>query len=167
MISWQYFPKNENAIQQLKDIIVCFEKNEDKITSEKHKLPSNRVLDILRSCLLEYGFSVEDKDKKQKIIVPVLYGRNGKADKTFNPDAYHPKLVIVIEIEAGRAITNNQILKDYFQACMMLDVKYLILAVRKNYRKNKDFEMTLAFFDALFASGRIQTDLTGILVIGY
>ena len=50
---------------------------------------------------------------------------------------------------------------------MMLDVKYLILAVRKYYRKKNDFDMTLAFFDALYASGRIQTDLKGILVIGY
>ena len=60
-------------------------------------------------------FQSKIKTKNNKIIVPVLFGKNGKPDKTFNPDAYHPELGIVIEIEAGRAIINNQILKDFFQ----------------------------------------------------
>jgi len=30
-----------------------------------------------------------------------------------------------LEVEAGRAYTNYQFLKDLFQACMMHDVQYL------------------------------------------
>jgi hypothetical protein len=40
-----------------------------------------------------------------------------------------------IEVEAGRAVDNNQFLKDIFQACMMFAVDYLILGVKNYYRQ--------------------------------
>lgn len=71
---------------------------------------------------------------------------------------------------------NNQFLKDLFQACMMQDVDYLVIAVRNEYkiktknnmeRTNYDFEEVCKFFDALYASDRLQLPLKGILIIGY
>lgn len=57
---------------------------------------------------------------------------------------------IVIEVEAGRAVDNNQFLKDLFQACMMDGISFLVIAVRnyyrvkannsKGYKEDKDFD---------------------------
>jgi hypothetical protein len=73
----------------------------------------------------------------------------------------------LLEIEAGRGVTNNQFLKDFFQACVMYNVNYFAVAVRKLYRRNKDFEALNTFFDVLYASGRLTLPLKGILIIGY
>jgi len=73
----------------------------------------------------------------------------------------------VIEVEAGRAVTNYQFLKDFFEASMMYNVDYLCIAVRNIYRKSKDFEQVVKFFDAMFSSKRIVVPLKGLLVIGY
>ncbi|WP_336774145.1 hypothetical protein [Paenibacillus sp. MMO-58] len=40
----------------------------------------------------------------------------------FEADAYNKEFETVLEIEAGRAATNYQFLKDLFQACMMNSV---------------------------------------------
>ena len=104
---------------------------------------------------------------KDKIHIPVLFGRNGTVEKAFDADAYHPAERFVIEVEAGRAVTNHQFLKDLFQACMMHDVDYLTVAVRNVYRKSKDFEKVYTFFDTLYKSSRLSLPLKGILIIGY
>ena len=74
---------------------------------------------------------------------------------------------IVIEVEAGRATENNQFLKDLFQACMMFNVEYLVIAVRNIYRNHNDFEIIYTFLETLYISNRIQLPLKGILLIGY
>jgi hypothetical protein len=51
--------------------------------------------------------------------------------------------------QAGRAVVNNQFLKDFFQACMMDEVEYLALAVRNLYGKSNDFERVCVFFETL------------------
>jgi hypothetical protein len=118
--------------------------------------------------LNEIGFKVETgKKSKQKIKVPVLFGRNGKLQRYFDADAYYLKEGIVLEVEAGRAVMNYQFLKDLFQACVMKDVGYFVIAVRNIYLKNKDFETVTSFFETLYASGRLNLPLKGILVIGY
>ena len=107
------------------------------------------------------------KKKNEKIHVPVLYGKNGTTEKAFEADAYHDAEKFVLEVEAGRAVTNYQFLKDLFQACMMQDVDYLAIAVRNKYRTSKDFEKVFTFFDTLYKSGRLPLPLKGILIIGY
>ena len=92
----------------------------------------------------------------------MLFGQNNNIDKEFNADGR-----IVIEVEAGRAVVNNQFLKDVFQACMMFGVEYLVLAVREVYRNNHDFEKVYTFLETLYISGRINLPLKGILLIGY
>lgn len=77
----------------------------------------------------------------------------------------------VLEAEAGRAVVNNQFLKDLFQACMMKDVAHLGIAVRNLYEgggaKSRDFERVVTFFDTLYASNRLKLPLTSVVVIGY
>jgi hypothetical protein len=76
-------------------------------------------------------------------------------------------LKTVIEVEAGRAVTNYQFLKDLFQACMMHEVDFLVVAVRNTYSKNKDFQNVINFFNTLYASERLVLPLEGVLIIGY
>ena len=152
-----------------------FKNVEPEINSDTHTKSSNEVLAAVAIGLEAAGFIVESgKRKADKIHVPVLYGRNGKVEKSFEADAYHREHGYVLEVEAGRAVVNNQFLKDLFQACMMHEVRYLGIAVRNSYTSgsakklvSKDFERVVAFLDTLYASNRLNLPLEGILLIGY
>ena len=104
---------------------------------------------------------------EDKIKVPVLFSFNNRIDKFFDADAVSSDGRIVLEVEAGRAYSNNQFLKDVFQACMMYGVDYLVIAVRNDYRGHKDFETIFNFFETLYINGRLQLPLKGIVLIGY
>lgn len=168
MISWQFFPKHKVIPYHLNDILDVFVSNEISISSDCNTLYSNEVLDRIAHDLLELDFKVEtSKKSKDKIKVPVLFGLNGKLEKYFDADAYSKDLKTVIEVEAGRAVSNYQFLKDLFQACMMHEVDFLVIAVRKTYGKNKDFETVITFFETLYTSQRLVLPLKGVLIIGY
>ncbi|WP_373768026.1 hypothetical protein [Glaesserella sp.] len=168
MINYQFFPRSQGVNHEIQNVIQCFESVADKINSQNHQLSSNEVLEIVRNNLENIGFIVEKgKSANQKINVPVLFGLNNSIDKCFNADALSKDGKIVIEVEAGRAVDNNQFLKDIFQACMMHYVEYLVLVVRNTYRGNKDFERIFTFLETLYISSRLQLPLKGILLIGY
>ncbi|MES1934625.1 hypothetical protein T35B1_18573 [Salinisphaera shabanensis T35B1] len=168
MIDWQYFPKSDEAPEIAHSVVAAFVEASGRIDSFAFELPSNEALAEVCGQLLEAGFEVETgKKKSQKILVPVLFGLNGRPEKSFEADAYHRQEQFVLEVEAGRAVVNNQFLKDLFQACMMHGVKYLGIAVRKKYRNSNDFERVIRFIDTLYASSRIRLPLQGILIIGY
>lgn len=143
--------------------------NQVDIDSTTHDtLESNDVLAFVSADLEKLGFKVErSKKKEDKIDVPVLFGPNNKIDKSFYADALSTDGKIVIEVEAGRALANNQFLKDIFEASMMFQVEYLVLAVRNKYRTSNDFEKIYTFLETMYISGRIQLPLKGILLIGY
>lgn len=168
MINWQYYPKRKEIPAHLKAIVDIFNFNEESISSEIHFLHSNEVLQKITSSLLKLNYKVElSKRANDKIKVPVLFGMNGRLEKYFDADAYNEEFKTVVEVEAGRAVTNYQFLKDLFQACMMHEVDYLVIAVRKSYAKNQDFQTVMTFFETLYASGRLTLPLEGILIIGY
>jgi len=168
MIKFQFFSRSQGITERIKNVILCFEKESHKIESPKNNLSSNQVLEVIRPHLEEIGFKVEKgKSKLQKISIPVLFGLENAVDKSFNADAVSSDGKIVIEIEAGRATENNQFLKDIFQACMMFDVEYLVIVVRKEYRGHNDFEIIYTFLETLYISNRLHLPLKGILLIGY
>ncbi|MBY8963982.1 hypothetical protein KJK34_14580 [Flavobacterium sp. D11R37] len=168
MIRYQFFPRSQGITPKIKLVIDCFEKNHDEITSSAHNLNSNEVLEVLRDDLQKAYYTVETgKTRDQKIHVPVLFGYNNNIDKSFNADALSEDGKIVIEVEAGRAVDNNQFLKDIFQACMMFEVEYLIIAVRNTYRGADDFIKVYTFLETLYISNRLILPLKGILLIGY
>lgn len=168
MINWLCFPQSKIIPHHLKDVVDVFEFYKSTITSSKNNLNSNDVLETIRPGLEKLEFSIETgKKNDEKIKVPVLFGVNGKLEKSFDADGYNSKNRTVLEVEAGRAVANYQFLKDLFQACMMYDVDYLIIAVRNEYNKSKDFEIVRKFFETLYASGRLNLPLQGILIIGY
>jgi len=168
MISWQYYPKSDKPPEHLLEVIKVFKQHETIVASPKHTLQSPQVLSVLENDLLEIGFRVErSKKAEHKIKVPVLFGRDGRLEKSFEVDAYREDMGAVLEVEAGRAVTNYQFLKDLFEACMMHNVYYLAIAVRRKYKGRTDFEKVIIHFDTLYASGRLQLPLKGILIIGY
>ncbi len=168
MIRFQFFPRSQGITKQMQDVIDCFVGCDGKISSSTFTYSSNEVLEFLRKPLENIGFKVEKgKSKESKIHVPVLFGLNNQIDKSFNADAVSSDGKVVIEVEAGRAIANNQFLKDIFQASMMFQVEYLVIAVRNEYRNSDDFSKIYSFLETLYVSSRMQLPLKGILLIGY
>ena len=167
-IDWQFYPRSRKATALAESVVQAFKNEAKTISSGSYEHNSNKVLEALRKHLVEIGFEVESgKHRDEKVCVPVLFGRGGAPEKSFDADAYHRADGFVLEVEAGRGVVNNQFLKDLFQACMMHEVKYLAIAIRKIYRGDKNFETVCRFFDTLYASNRLALPLEGILVIGY
>jgi hypothetical protein len=168
MIKWHTFPKSAKPMETILHVMNVFEAEEERITSATHNLNSDGVLGVVRPGLQSLGFVIETgKARDQKIQIPVLFGLNGKTERTFEADGYHSEHGIVIEVEAGRAVTNYQFLKDLFQACMMQDTYHLIVAVRQDYRGSDDFSKVVSFFETLYASARLTLPLKSITIIGY
>lgn len=168
MISWQYYPRSDEIPKHLRKIVDVFKQHDEAITSSQLKLTSNEVLAILREPLRKTNFKVEKGNKiEDKIKVPVLFGRDGRLEKSFHVDAFQEDTGTVLEVEAGRAVDNYQFLKDLFEACLMYNVEYLVIAVRRVYRKQADFETVNTYFVTLYTSGRLKLPLKGILIIGY
>lgn len=168
-INWVYFPKSSPPPEFGLRIVTLFEEAADAIDSSMRVgQHSDTVMARLRPGLEKLGFRFEKgKTAEDKIVVPVLFGRKGKVLKCFNADAHAGAEGWVLEVEAGRAVDNNQFLKDIFQACMMHDVLNLAVAVRNNYRNSDDFSKVENFLETLYVSGRLQLPLKGILLIGY
>ena len=157
MINYMYFPQNKKIAPHLVEIINVFKQSQEKFDSETHKgtenLESNMVLSFVAPRLEEIGFRIEKSKKKtDKIHIPVLHGKNGKVILAFEVDGYSEDLQTVIEVEAGRAVTNYQFLKDFYEACMMQGVQYFCIAVKNTYRTSNDFEKVCNFFQALYIS---------------
>ncbi len=169
MINWVYFPKSSPPPEFGLSIVALFEETADAIDSSTTRSQhSDAVMAQLRPGLERLGFRVEKgKTSEDKIVVPVLFGRKGKILKCFNADAHAGSVGWVLEVEAGRAVDNNQFLKDIFQACMMHDVLHLAIAVRNTYRGSDDFAKVESFLETLYVSGRLQLPLKGILLLGY
>ena len=168
MIKFQFFPRSQGITEQIQLLVNCFSAVESEITSKSKNLSSNQVLERLRPGLENIGFTVESgKSKDKKITVPVLFGLDNQIEKSFNADAVSLDGRIVLEVEAGRAVDNNQFLKDIFQACMMFEVEHLVIAVRNTYRGSDDFQRIYTFLETLYISNRLQLPLKGILLIGY
>ena len=168
MIKYQFFPRSRGVTQEIQDIINSFKAIETQIDSETSELKSNEVLQIVRPDLDQWQYSINTgKSVNEKIDVPVLFGQDNKIDKSFYADALSADGRIVIEVEAGRATENNQFLKDLFEACMMFDVEYLVLAVRNVYRTHYDFDRVYSFLETLYISNRLHLPLKGVLLIGY
>jgi hypothetical protein len=149
-------------------VIECFGNGHAKFDSQSNKLSSNKVLELVGDDLRAIGFQIEKGNKKdEKIAIPVLYGENGKIEKSFHADGYNAEMRYMIEVEAGRGLTNYQFLKDMFQACACDNVDALAIAVRNNYRGSDDFSKVCGFLDTVFTSRRFTLPLKEVMIIGY
>lgn len=165
---YQLFPRSFGITDEIRNVISCFEKHYDEIKSPENNLNSDGVLRIIADDLELLNFKVEkSKASIDKIKVPVLFSINNKIDKFFDADAVSKDGKIVIEVEAGRGFRNNQFLKDIFQACMMPNAEFLVIAVRNSYQGTDDFKSIFQFLETLYISGRLHLPLKGIVLIGY
>lgn len=172
--NWQIFPRSQSITPSLKGIVDAFVANESgfvtnsKQGKSKPNLESNEVLKVIAADLEKAGFKVETS-KRDKIKRPVLFGRRGVPEKTFDVDAYHEGEGIILEVESGRGFTNNQFLKDFFSGCAMQGVNHIAIALRLRYGKtqHQDFDAACTYFDSIYASGRMTFPIKSLLVIGY
>jgi hypothetical protein len=168
MIHWLYYPRSKKPSPGALAVVAAFNSATAEIDSSKHELNSNEALACVAPHLAKAGFAVETgKLSEEKISVPVLFGANGRVEKSFDADAFHEGYGFVVEVEAGRGVVNNQFLKDLFQASMMVGVRELGIAVRNDYRGSDNFKQVQKFFDTLYASNRLVLPLEGVLIIGY
>ena len=172
-MNWIFFPKTNPLPNELLETVKVFEKVANQIDSTKNdtttlRLASDKVLHILEPGFTEIGFKVEKSKKaKDKVRIPVLFGDKSSEQLAFEADAYNKDTKIVIEVEAGRAVTNYQFLKDLFQASMMVETDYLVLAVRQRYNNRNDYEVVSKFLDAIYLTKKVKLDLKGVLLVGY
>lgn len=165
---WQLFPRSARPVEGVSHVIEAFSQHFSSMDSSIHSLESDAVLKLVAPTLREFGFQVEaGKTASEKIHVPVLFGENGRIEKSFNADGFHPEQGIVLEVEAGRAVDNNQWMKDLFQACMMQDAMHLVIAVRQSYRGSNDFAKVKVLLDTLYSSQRLHLPLKSVAILGY
>ena len=149
----------------LQDVVNAFEDERNSMDSSHLDLSSNDALGVVSVPLEKLGYRVEKPGSS--IQVPVLYGENGHPSKYYAVDALNLSERTVIEVEAGTGVANNGYLKDLFQACLLPDVDYLVVAVRQVYGKSKNYNTVCTAFETMYTSTRLVLPLKGILVIGY
>ena len=149
--------------------------NEIGTADSSKGLNSDGVLAILRSDLIDLGFTVEaSKRTRDKIKRPVFFGENAEPDLQYEVDAWHPQWRAGLEVEAGRAWMGNAVYRDLIQALVMVEMEYLILAVPQLYRyrsggketASRDYTHTVSVAQALYGHSRIDMPFS-LCVVGY
>jgi hypothetical protein len=79
------------------------------------------------------GFEVErGKRASAKIRRPVLFGEQGVSRVTYEVDAVHDDLGILVEIEAGRGWMGNAVYRDLVRSALVVDARYLVPGVMQD-----------------------------------
>jgi hypothetical protein len=135
---------------------------------------SNDVLSVIADDLHEQGFQVEGgRDEKGKLPRPVFFGDRGSYLRTYLIDAFQEEKGIALEVEAGRATMGNAIYRDLIQASLIVDARFLVLAVPLEYRyggrptKEPSYAKTYSVVEAIYGSRRLNLPFQGLLLIGY
>ena len=72
----------------VREVVGVFDEHASLIDSEKFGYKSNEVLSVLGGGLATLGFDVETgKKMAEKVPIPVLFGRNGVVENSFEADA--------------------------------------------------------------------------------
>jgi hypothetical protein len=139
-------------------------------------MQSNDVLSAIAIGLQALNFTVETgKQKAGKLPRPVFFGDEGKFLRTYEIDAFEPTEGIALEVEAGRATMGNAIYRDLVQASLMVDARYLVLAIPSEYRYKSggrtvpeaSYQKTYSVVEAIYGSPRLNLPFEGMLLIGY
>lgn len=171
--SWKFYPSRSPAPAWVPPVIDAFADVTDEIDSRSQTgISSDAALAAIRPALIEQGFLVEtSKAKADKITRPVLFGEQGSVIVQYDVDGFHPEEQAVLEVEAGRGAASNADYRDIVRASLMVNVRYLILAVMLSYRGGgqamRSYEISRDRIDAIYASDRLRLPLDGLLLIGY
>lgn len=174
---WSYFPRHLPPpawVEQFVEVV-----NDQQLAIDSSKvdgLSSDAVLTHLRPGLESLGYEVErGKRVADRIRRPVLFGEQGVPRVTYEIDAVHDGLGVLVEVEAGRAWMGNAVYRDLIRTSLIVGASYLALGVRHEYRYksqgklqvNHSYDETLGMLDAVYASGRLHLPFEGLLLFGY
>lgn len=175
--SWLYYPARERPPPWALDFVAVVLAAKDAIdTRDNRGVTSDKALLALEPGLRALGYEVEaSKTRRDKIRRPVLFGEGGEEVLTWEVDAVHDALGVVVEVEAGRGARSNAVYRDLIRTSLIIDVKFLALGVQLAYRHDTDgrpvtvhsFAETKTLLDAIYASGRLQLPFEGVLLFGY
>lgn len=170
---WCYWPRNTRPPPWVGDVVsaVCREQDTISTVDRKTGLNSDAVLQQLAPGLRELGFDVEwSKSATDKIVRPVLYGDQGAPAVSYEIDAFHDGLGIAVEVEAGRAASNNADYRDIVRTSLILDARFLVMLVPVTYRSTQAvqvFDRSHDQLEAIYASDRLRLPFEGVLLVGY
>jgi hypothetical protein len=175
---WRYFPAYSPPPGWVDPLVAVFEGHRTEIDSmvvHQQRMQSDDVLRVLADDLEgDLGFQVErGKNKQGKLPRPVFFGDRGTYLRTYEIDAFHEEHGIALEIEAGRATMGNAIYRDLIQASLIVDARYLALAVPVEYRygekptREPSYAKTYSVVEAIYGSRRLHLPFQGLLLIGY
>jgi hypothetical protein len=177
--SWRYFPAYAAPPDWVEPLIAIFAAEREQIDSavvHAKRMESDDVLRALAPGLIGMGFVVEQgKTKTAKLPRPVFFGDEGKATRTYEIDTFEPARGIAMEVEAGRATMGNAIYRDLIQSSLMVDARFLVLAVPAEYRyksgartaKEPSYAKTYSVVEAIYGSPRLSLPFEGLLLVGY
>jgi hypothetical protein len=175
--SWRYFPSYAPPPTWVAPLVGLFGASRTQIDSavtHAKRMESNDVLNVLADGLRKLGFEVETgKAKAGKLPRPVFFGDEGSFLRMYEIDAFEPAQGIALEVEAGRATMGNAIYRDLVQASLMLDARYLTLAVPIEYRygtrptREPSYAKTYSVVEAVYGSPRLNLPFEGLLLVGY
>ncbi len=176
---WRYFPSWAAPPAWVTTVAAVFAAHQSEIDSavaHAKRMESNDVLAVIAGGLQELGFDVETgKQKAGKLARPVFFGDEGTYLRTYEIDAFEPTHGIALEVEAGRATMGNAIYRDLIQGSLMVDARFLVLAVPTEYRyrsgartaKEPSYAKTYSVVEAIYGSPRLQLPFDGLLLVGY
>jgi hypothetical protein len=173
---WKFYPPRIRPPDWVAPLIAVFTAAQASIDSRQVSSTSDAALSQLREALVSLGFDVEaGKTKAGKLRRPVLFGELGNESLAYEVDAFHAGDGVALEVEAGRGARGNAVYRDIIQTSLLVDARYLTLAVQLAYRHKtggkevtvQSYRDTRNLLDAIYASNRLQLPLDGILLIGY
>ena len=177
---WRFFPAFQPPPAWVHDLTGIFTSSRlaiDSMVEHAKRMESNDVLRVLADGLeAEMGFTVErGKKRLGKLPRPVFFGDEGSYLRTYEIDAFEPTNGIALEVEAGRATMGNAIYRDLIQGSLMVDARFLALAVPLEYRyqsgtrltREPSFAKTYSVVEAIYGSPRLALPFDGLLLIGY
>lgn len=177
---WRFFPAFQPPPAWARDLTGIFMSSRpaiDSMVEHPKRMESNDVLRILADDLeTKMGFTVErGKKRLGKLPRPVFFGDEGSYLRTYEIDAFEPTNGIALEVEAGRATMGNAIYRDLIQGSLMVDARFLALAVPLEYRyqsgarltREPSYTKTYSVVEAIYGSPRLTLPFDGLLLIGY
>jgi hypothetical protein len=170
---WKFYPSAIEPPEWVGPVVAAFRAVQSQIDSRLNVgVSSDAALAALRPELVRHGFEVEGgKTRAGRIRRPVLFGEVGRPVVAYEVDGFHPQHEIVLEVEAGRGAANNADYRDLIRASLMVDARFLVLAMMLHYGTGrtaiKSYDAARDRIDAIYASERLRLPLDGILLVGY
>lgn len=176
--TWSYFPRNVRPPSWAVSFVEVVKAAENEISTVNSRtgLSSDDVLKSLEPGLVALGYAVESgRTAADKIFRPVLFGEFGVPEVSYEIDAFHDRLGIAVEVEAGRGAAGNADYRDIIRTSLILDARNMALLLPFRYRKTVKereviipaYEHTRGQLNALYASQRLRLPFEGVLLVGY